>query len=140
MGNPYNFAFSVLDSFTHIIVGEDVESQERYGIVEDLVDLSWASNTIAATKALGEIVNMRCLPKVTYSTNSVTIPGILYMPGMIVRLEDPMSSLSSFEGAMAEITNVTYNFGGASESPLGAITADLNLVGHYDFKLEEGFV
>lgn len=140
VGNEFNFAFSVLDSFTHIIVGEDVESQERYGVVEDLVDLSWATNTIAATKALGEIVSMRSLPKVTYNTNSVTIPGILYMPGMIVRIEDALSELTSFEGAMAEITNVTYNFGGGSDNPLGAITADLNLVGHYDFKLEEGFV
>ena len=140
VGNEFNFAFSVLDSFTHIIVGEDVESQERYGVVEDLVDLSWATNTIAATKALGEIVNMRCLPKVTYNTNRVTIPGILYMPGMIVRIEDSLSDLTSIEGAMAEITNVTYNFGGGTESQLGAITADLNLVGHYDFKLEEGFV
>lgn len=140
VGNPYNFAFSVLDSFTHIIVGEDVESQERYGLVEDLVDLSWATNTIAATKALGEIVNMRCLPKVTYNTNRVTIPGILYMPGMIVRIEDPVSSLNSLEGAMAEITNVTYQFGGTTDTALGALTANLNLVGHYDFKLEEGFV
>ena len=139
-GNAFNFAFSVLDSFTHIIVGEDVESQERYGVVEDLVDLSWATNTIAATKALGEIVSIRCLPKVTYNTNSVTIPGILYMPGMIVRIEDAISQLTSFEGAMAEITNVTYNFGGGVEKQLGATTADLNLVGHYDFKLEEGFV
>jgi hypothetical protein len=62
------------------------------------------------------------------------------MPGMIVRIEDTLSELTSFEGAMAEITNVTYNFGGGPESQLGAITADLNLVGHYDFKLEEGFV
>jgi hypothetical protein len=139
-GNAFNFAFSALDSFTHIIVGEDVESQERYGVVEDLIDLSWATNTIAATKALGEIVNMRCLPKVTYNTNAVTIPGILYMPGMIVRLEDQQSGLTSTEGAMAEITNVTYQFGGTPENPLGALTADLNLVGHYDFKVEEGFV
>lgn len=140
VGNAFNFAFSVLDSFTHIIVGEDVESQERYGVVEDLVDLSWATNTIAATKALGEIVNMRCLPKVSYNTNSVTIPGILYMPGMIVRIEDSLSGLTSVEGAMAEITNVSYTFGGSEGNPLGAVTADVNLVGHYDFKLEEGFV
>lgn len=139
-GNEFNFAFSVLDSFTHIIVAEDVESQERYGVVEDLIDLSWTTNTIAATKALGEIVNMRCLPKVSYNTNSVTIPGILYMPGMIVRIEDTLSGLTSVEGAMAEITNVTYQFGSSGDNPLGALTADLNLVGHYDFKLEEGFV
>lgn len=140
VGNEFNFAFSVLDSFTHIIVGEDVDSQERYGIVEDLVDLSWATNTIAATKALGEIVSMRCLPKVTYNTNAVTIPGILYMPGMIVRIEDALSGLTSTEGAMAEITNATYQFGGGGETQLGAITCDINLVGHYDFKIEEGFV
>ena len=139
-GNEFNFAFSVLDSFTHIIVGEDVESQERYGVVEDLVDLSWATNTVAATKALGEIVSMRCLPKITYSTNSVTIPGTLYMPGMIVRIEDELSGLTSPEGAMAEITGVTYQFGTAGEQSLGALTADISLVGHYDFKLEEGFV
>jgi len=139
-GNEFNFAFSVLDSFTHIIVGEDVESQERYGVVEDLIDLSWATNTVAATKALGEIVSMRCLPKVTYSTNSVTIPGTLYMPGMIVRIEDELSGLTSPEGAMAEITGVTYQFGAGGEQSLGALTADINLVGHYDFKLEEGFV
>lgn len=138
--NEFNFAFSVLDSFTHIIVGEDVESQERYGVVEDLVDLSWATNTVAATKALGEIVSMRCLPKVTYSTNAVTIPGILYMPGMIVRIEDELSGLTSPEGAMAEITGVTYQFGATGEQSLGALTADVSLVGHYDFKLEEGFV
>ena len=139
--NSYNFAFSVLDSFTHIIVGEDVESQERYGVVEDLIDLSWTTNTIAATKALGEIVSMRCLPKVTYNTNSVTIPQTLYMPGMIVRIEDELSGpASSTEGAMAEISNVVYQFGGGTDNQLGALTADISLVGHYDFKLEEGFV
>ena len=141
VGNEFNFAFSVLDSFTHIIVGEDVDSQERYGIVEDLVDLSWATNTVAATKALGEIVNIRCLPKITYSTNSITIPGTLYMPGMIVRIQDELSGLASTtEGAMAEISSVSYQFGGGGDSQLGALTADVNLVGHYDFKLEEGFV
>lgn len=136
-GNSFDFAYSVLDSFTHIIVSEDVDSQLRYGVVEDLIDLSWTSNTIAANKALGEILALRCLPKVTYATNKITIPGKLFMPGMIVRVEDQLAGLTSVEGAMAEITNATYTFGGGSESPLGAITADVNLVGHYDFKLEE---
>jgi len=135
-GNSFEFAFSVLDSFTHIIVAEDVDSQERYGIVEDLIDISWTSNTIASTKALGEILAMRCLPKVTYATNAVTIPGKLFMPGLIVRVEDVLSGLSSTEGAMAEITNATYNFGGGNDTQLGATTCDINLVGHYDFKLE----
>lgn len=135
-GNSFEFAFSILDSFTHIIVAEDVDSQQRYGIVEDLIDLSWTSNTIAATKALGEILAMRCLPKVTYATNAVTIPGKLFMPGLIVRMEDVLSDLTSTEGAMAEITNATYNFGGGSDTHLGATTCDINLVGHYDFKLE----
>lgn len=137
-GNPFEFAFSVLDSFTHIIVGEDVDSQQRYGIVEDLIDISWTSNTLAATKVLGEILAMRCLPKVTYATNAVTIPGKLFMPGLIVRVEDVLSGLSSAstESAMAEITNATYNFGGGGDTQLGAITCDINLVGHYDFKLE----
>lgn len=136
-GNPFNFAFSVLDSFTHIIIGEDVDSQERYGIVEDLVDISWTSNTIAANKALGELLAIRCLPKVTYQTNAVTIPGKLFMPGMIVRVEDALSNLSSVEGAMAEVSNVSYLFGGSGSSALGADTCDISLVGHYDFKLEE---
>lgn len=135
--NSFDFAFSVLESFTHIIVSEDVDSQQRYGVVEDLIDLSWTSNTLAANKALGEILAIRCLPKVTYSTNKITIPGKLFMPGMLVRVEDALSGLTSTEGAMAEITGATYNFGGSSESPLGAITADVSLVGHYDFKLEE---
>lgn len=135
-GNSFEFAFSVLDSFTHIIVSEDVDSQMRYGVVEDLVDLSWTSNTIAATKALGEILAVRCLPKVTYATNAVTIPGKLFMPGLIVRVEDTLSDLTSTAGAMAEITNATYDFGGGHASQLGATTCDINLVGHYDFKLE----
>jgi len=135
-GNAFDFAFSVLDSFTHIIVAEDVDSQERYGIVEDLVDISWASNTVAATKALGEILAVRSLPKVSYATNAVTIPGKLFMPGLIVRVEDVLSGLMTTEGAMAEITNATYNFGGGSDTHLGATTCDINLVGHYDFKLE----
>ena len=137
--NSYNFAFSVLDSFTHIIVSEDVDSQIRYGIVEDLIDLSWASNTIAATKALGEIVAVRSLPKVSYATRSVTIPGKLFMPGMIVKIEDRVPDLTSREGTMAEVSGVTYNFGGSGSEAgnLGATTCDISLVGHYDFKLEE---
>jgi hypothetical protein len=135
--NSFNFVFSVLDSFTHIIIGEDVDSQERYGLVEDIVDVSWTSNTIAANKALGEILSMRCLPKVTYSTNSVTIPGRLFMPGQIVRVEDARSNLTSVEGAMAEVSNASYLFGGSGTSQLGADVCDISLVGHYDFKLEE---
>jgi hypothetical protein len=136
-GNTFNFAFSVLDSFTHIIIGEDVDSQERYGLVEDLVDVSWTTNTIAANKALGELLAIRSLPKVTYSTNAVTIPGILFMPGQIVRVEDSLSNLTSVAGAMAEVSSCAYLFGGSGTSQLGADTCDISLVGHYDFKLEE---
>lgn len=136
-GNAFEFAFSVLDSFTHIIIGEDVDSQERYGLVEDLVDISWTSNTIAANKALGELLAIRCLPKVTYATNAVTIPGKLFMPGQIVRVEDSLSNLTSAAGAMAEVSNASYLFGGSGSSQLGADVCDISLVGHYDFKLEE---
>lgn len=137
--NSFNFAYSATDNFTIIIAAEDVDSQVRYGIVEDLIDLSWASNIYAANKALGEILAVRCLPKVSYATNAVSIPNKVFLPGMIVRVEDALSDLSSIEGAMAEITGATYNFGtgGGESGSLGAITCDLNLVGHYDFKLEE---
>lgn len=136
VNNPFDFAFSVLDNFTHIIVAEDVDSQARYGVVEDLIDVSWTSNTIAANKALGEILALRCMPKVTYSTAKVTIPGILYMPGLIIRMEDSLSGLTSSAGNMAEISTATYNFGGSGDTSLGALSCDLSLIGHYDFKLE----
>jgi hypothetical protein len=136
--NSFNFAFSVLDSSTVILVSEDVDSQIRYGIVEDFVDLSWTSNIIAANKALGEILAIRCLPKVTYFTNSVSIPNRLFMPGLIVRMEDVFTNLIPGQANFAEITNATYNFGGGGQgNSLGALTADINLVGHYDFKLED---
>ena len=38
---------------------------------------------------------------------------------------------------MAEITNASYKFGGGGDTQLGALTCDLSMVGHYDFKLEE---
>jgi hypothetical protein len=133
--NTFHFAYSIFDNFTHIIIGEDVDSQQRYGIVEDLVDVSFATNTIAANKYLGELLAIRSLPKITYNTNKVTIPGNLFLPGVIVTVQDALTDLRIEDSMIAEVTSASYNFGAGGDNQLGCMFADINLVGHYDYKL-----
>jgi hypothetical protein len=137
VNNSYNFAFSAFDSFTHIIIAEDVDSQKRYGLVEDLIDVSFLTNTISANKYLGEVLEIRSKPKISYHTNNVTIPNSLFMPGIIVNLQDPLSDLNAGDNMNAEITSASYQFGGSGQSSLGAIFANISMVGSYDYKIEE---
>jgi hypothetical protein len=135
VNNSFAFAFSIFDHFTHLIIAEDVDSQQRYGIVEDLVDVSFATNTIAANKYLGELLGIRSLPKISYHTNKVTIPGNLFLPGIVVSIEDAMTDLNPSDSMTGEVTQASYNFGGGGDTQLGCLFADINLVGHYDYKL-----
>lgn len=135
VANSFDFAYSILDNFTHIIIAEDVDSQQRYGLVEDLVDVSFATNTIAASKYIGELLSIRALPKISYNPNKVTIPGNLFLPGIVVSIEAPLSDVFLEDSMIAEVTRATYNFGGGGETQLGALFADISLVGHYDYKL-----
>ncbi len=136
VANSFNFAYSIFDNFTHIIISEDVDSQERYGIVEDLVDASHTTNTIAASKYIGELLGIRALPKITYSPNKVTIPTAnIFLPGISVTIQAPLSDMRLEDSMTAEVTGATYSFGGGGDSQLGCLFADIGLVGHYDYRL-----
>lgn len=135
VANDFDFAYSIFDNFTHIIIAEDVDSQQRYGIVEDLVDVSFTTNTIGASKYIGELLSIRALPKITYNPNKVTIPGNLFLPGIIVNVQSNLSGLLPEDNMTAEVTSASYNFGGGGDTQLGALFADIGLVGHYDYKL-----
>jgi hypothetical protein len=136
----FSFMYSAFDSFTNAVIAEDPDSIERYGIVEDVINVEWAPNTNIVNRFISERLAITALPKVVYNANTVTIPGNIFLPGQIISIEDKMSDLPNNLNIKADILAVRYNFGGSSAEfggQLGALFTDISPVGLYDFRQEE---
>lgn len=137
--NSFSFMYSAFDSFTNVVIAEDPESIERYGIVEDVVNVEWAPNSNIVNKFISERLAITALPKVVYNANTVTIPGRIFLPGQVISIEDRLSDLPNNSNIRADILAVRYNFGGSSSSGggnLGCLFTDISPIGLYDFRSE----
>ena len=138
--NSFSFMYSAFDSFTNAVIAEDPQSIERYGIVEDVVNVEWAPNSNIVNKFISERLAITALPKVVYNANTVTIPGTIFLPGQVISIEDRKADLPNNNNIRADILAVRYNFGGSSAADggnLGCLFTDISPVGLYDFRSEE---
>ena len=134
----FEFIYNIYDTFTYPMIAEDTDSQARFGLVEDIVDVSAFPSNSLAYKYMLEQLDQRCKPKIVYSAGSVSIPnGKMFEPGQIISITDTLSDLPLTSAYWATIENVRYQFGGATS--LGCKFADITPLGSYDFKADEGF-
>lgn len=138
--NSFSFMYSIFDSFSNAVIAEDPDSIERYGIVEDVVNVEWAPNSNIVNKFISERLAITALPKVVYNANTVTIPGTIFLPGQVISIEDKLADLPNNNNIRADILAVRYNFGGSSSASggnLGCLFTDISPIGLYDFRSEE---
>jgi hypothetical protein len=135
----FEFLYNIYDTFTYPLIAEDTDSQARFGLVEDIVDVSSFPSNSLAYKYMLEQLDQRCKPKIIYTAGSVSIPnGMMFEPGQIISIADSLSDLPLASAYWATIENVRYGFGTQGTS-LGCKFADITPLGQYDFKADEGF-
>lgn len=136
--NTIQYAFSIFDSFIQHVIASDVDSQDRFGLVETAIEVPWAANASSANRYAHEKLWWSSMPKILFQANTVTIPTRLFQAGDIVQIQDDFSDLPASDNIMAEIVDVRYDFGGNDQyGSLGAAVCSLTPVGFYDFRAED---
>lgn len=135
LNNPNMLAFTIFDNFTHNIIAEDIESQERFGLVEQTIQTPFEESPIAAQRYLDGLLQYSAMPKMTTTPGNVTIPNNLFMPGILINVEDTISGIAPAQNFQAELADLEYNFGGEDNS-LGAQYIKVNPIGYYNWRLE----
>ena len=137
--NSFEFIYNIYDTFTFPIIAEDVESQEVFGLVEDVVDVSWAPTNSYVSKYINEELNIRSKPKIVYRSGEVSIPhgSKLYEPGQTFSIGDQMTDLPLSASYMGTIDEVTYAFGEEQDQSLGCKFVDLTPIGYYDYRADQ---
>lgn len=135
LNNPSMLAFTIFDNFTHNIVAEDIESQREFGLVEQTITTPFEESPLAAQRYLDGLLQYAAMPKMTTSPGLVTIPNNLFMPGILINIEDDISGIAPAQNFQAELADLEYNFGG-EDSPLGAQYVKVNPIGYYNWRLE----
>ena len=135
LNNPNMLAFTIFDNFTHDIIAEDVESQEKFGLVEEVIQTPFEESPLAAQHYLDGLLQQAAMPKMTTTPGTVTIPNNLFMPGILINVEDTISGIAPAQNFQAELADLEYNFGG-EDSSLGAQFLKVNPVGYYNWRLE----
>lgn len=135
VNSPNMLAFTIFDNFTHDIIAEDVESQEQYGLVEQTIQTPFEESPLAAQRYLDGLLQYAAMPKMVTSPGTVTIPNNLFMPGILINVEDKLSGISPAQNFQAELADLEYNFGG-DDSPLGSQFITVNPIGYYNWRLE----
>lgn len=135
IADPSTLAFSIFDTYKHDIIAEDVESQQEYGLVEDVIQTPFDQSPIAAQRYLDALLQYASLPKMTTEPGTVTIPNDLFMPGILINIEDTLSGIAPAQNFQAELGDLEYNFGG-DDTALGCQFVQINPVGYYNWRLE----
>jgi len=135
LNNPSMFAFTIFDNFTHDIIAEDIESQEQFGLVEQTIQTPFEESPLAAQRYLDGLLQYAAMPKMTTSPGLVTIPNQLFMPGILINVEDTLSGMAPAQNFQAELADLEYNFGG-EDSSLGSQFITVNPIGYYNWRLE----
>lgn len=135
LNNTSMLAFTIFDNFTHDIIAEDIESQEKFGLVEEVIQTPFEQSPVAAQRYLDALLQYAAMPKMTTSPGVVSIPNNLFMPGILINIEDTLSGIAPAQNFQAELTDLEYNFGG-DDSPLGAQFIKVNPIGYYNWRLE----
>lgn len=135
IASPNTLAFSIFDTYKHDIIAEDVESQQEYGLVEDVIQTPFDQSPIAAQRYLDALLQYAALPKMTTEPGLVTIPNDLFMPGILINIEDVLSGIAPAQNFQAELGDLEYNFGG-DDTALGCQFVQINPVGYYNWRLE----
>ena len=137
--DSFEFIYNIYDTFTFPVVAEDVESQQVFGLVEDVVDVSWAPNNSYVSKYINEELNIRSQPKIVYRSGEVSIPhgSKLYEPGQTFSIGDQMTDLPLSASYMGTIEEVTYSFGTEDDQSLGCKFVDLTPLGYYDYRADQ---
>lgn len=133
--NPNMLAFTIFDNFTHDIVAEDIESQEQFGLVEQTIQTPFEQSPLAAQRYLDGLLEFAAMPKMTTEPGLVTIPNNLFMPGILINIEDIVSGIAPAQNFQAELADLEYNFGGDDNS-IGAQFVKVNPIGYYNWRLE----
>lgn len=131
------FALTYFKNSSHIMEASDSDSITRFGLVESELDLTGIDDDALAVKVLQAILYYSAKPKRSYDIGQVTAPDSLILPGMLVRIQDDMTTMgqvagSTSEGTEAEILSVSYDFD-AYERPMGCRYIQVEAVGHVDF-------
>lgn len=134
--NPSMLAFTIFDNFTHDIIAEDIESQEKFGIVEEVIQTPFEESPLAAQRYLDGLLQYAAMPKMVTSSGTVTIPNNLFMPGILINIEDKVSGIQPAQNFQAELADLEYNFGGSEDTALGSQFITVNPVGYYNWRLE----
>ena len=135
LNNPSMLAFTIFDNFTHNIVAEDIESQEQFGLVEQTISTPFEESPLAAQRYMDGLLQYSAMPKMTTTPGNVTIPNNLFMPGILINIEDTVSGIAPAQNFQAELADLEYNFGG-EDSSLGAQYVKVNPIGYYNYRLE----
>jgi hypothetical protein len=135
LNNTSMLAFTIFDNFTHDIIAEDVESQEKYGLVEEVIQTPFEQSPVAAQRYLDALLQYAAMPKMTTTPGTVTIPNNLFMPGILINIEDDLSGIAPAQNFQAELGDLEYNFGGDDNS-IGAQYIKVNPIGYYNWRLE----
>jgi len=136
LNNPSMLAFTIFDNFTHNIVAEDIESQEQFGLVEQTIATPFEESPLAAQRYLDGLLQYSAMPKMTTTPGNVTIPNALFMPGILINIEDTVSGIAPAQNFQAELADLEYNFGGDEDTALGAQYVKVNPIGYYNWRLE----
>lgn len=136
LDSPNMLAFSIFDNYKHDIVAEDTESQDRYGLVEEVIQSPFPTSPIATHRYLDALLQLSALPKMTTDAGTVTIPNDLFMPGILINIEDKLSGISPSDNFQAEIPDLTYEFGGSEDTALGSQYVKVTPLGYYNWRLE----
>jgi len=135
VASPNTLAFALFDNLKHDIVAEDIESQQEYGLVEDIISTPFEQSPIAAQRYLDALLQYSALPKMTTTPGVVSIPNDLFMPGILINIEDTVSGIGPAKNFQAELGDLEYTFG-ADDTALGCQFLKINPVGYYNFRLE----
>lgn len=135
IASPDTLAFSIFDSYKHDIIAEDIESQEKFGLVEDVIQTPFDQSPIAAQRYLDGLLQYAALPKMTTEPGNVTIPNDLFMPGILINIEDDLSGIAPAQNFQAELGDLEYQFGGG-DTALGAQYVKVSPIGYYNWRLE----
>ncbi len=135
----FEFIYNIYDTFIFPLVAEDVESQAVFGLVEDIVDVSWARTNSYVSKYINEELNIRSRPKIVYQSGEVSVPhgSKLYEPGQTFSIGDEMTDLPLSASYMGTIEEVTYSFGTEDDQSLGCKFVDLTPIGYYDYRADQ---
>ena len=107
--------------------------------IRDSIQTPFDQSPIATHRYLDALLSFASMPKMTTETGLVTIPNDLFMPGILINIEDTLSGIAPAQNFQAELADLEYTFG-ADDTALGAQFVKVNPIGYYNWRLDsDGF-